>query len=192
MKFILIKISLLFCALLSSLSYASNSYVDVRNPNFHGEVMEVSAPNIIKVKTETADGDKHFWIELIHVDFGAKAGIECNLNWFEKLFEPSSVESNEKSCDLLDDMLDGNKVSVEITEWSQPILKGYVFLKQDGQHININHYLISNGIFPVDYKQSKDAGLVRLEKKARCNRLGIWEAKKGDPVEDLKCQGFAK
>lgn len=214
MKFKLTNL-LLLCTLLSPLSFASPSYVDIRNPNIHGKVVEVSAPNAIKVKTATADGDKHFWVKLIHVDFGSKAGAECNNNWFDRLFNPSDSEKNEESCEMLEDMLDGKSVSVEVTQWPQrtskeyasleqdngflggsqlpqTILKGYVFLKQDGKHININHYLIENGIFPVDFKQSRDATLVRLQKQARCNRLGIWEEKKGDPVEDLKCQGLAK
>jgi endonuclease YncB( thermonuclease family) len=183
--------ALIFLPLLAANALAKEPYVDLRDVNLKGKVVEISAPNILKVETLQDGERRHFWVEMIYVDFGKVANKSCQKKTIpHKLRDritPDSIKHTpelEKACDRIDDWLDGEPVQVEVTEWDQPILKGYVFHKS----VNVNHELIAKGWYPVDYKQTRDANLALLEKRARCQRVGIWKSKMGIPEEDLKCQ----
>jgi len=180
-------------SLLAFTSYAKDAYVDLRDVNIVGQVKEVSAPNILKVETYRDGKRQHFWIELVHVDFGDVRDNQCTTG--HKFFSPKNPHypfrnslqlspDTAEACQLMKDWLAGEMVSIEITEWSEPVLKGFVFLGST----NINYTLIEKGWYRVDYMQTRDATLALLEKKARCARVGIWKSKSGIPEEDLKCQ----
>lgn len=186
-------LSILPLAFLAGTAIAGDSYVDLRNVNLSGEVVEISAPNILKIETIKNSKRVHFFIDIIHVDFGQERGEQCNNNTSRHNPIDRSSRQDKKTlhadpavanaCKRMGDWLEGEKVSVEVTEWTQPILKGFVFHGET----NVGHDLIKRGVYPVDYMQSRDASLVLLEKSARCSRAGIWQSKKGNPVEDLKC-----
>lgn len=181
-------------ALLAFGANAKEAYVDLRDVNIVGKVKEIAAPNILKVETYRNGKRQHFWVELIQVDFGDDRDRGCNTG--SKSHNPKNQQHmfrNNKplvepevinACERLDDWLDGEIVSVEITEWSEPVLKGFVFIGTT----NVNYDLIEKGWYPVDYMQTRDASLALLEKKARCQRVGIWQSKMGIPEEDMKCQ----
>lgn len=187
-----ILIALITLPFLSNISSANEHYTDLRNVNLVGKVVEVSSPNTLKVETIQFGKRRHFWVELIHVDFGADKNIQCTqkpeFHYPKRMnrqvrTKPALSFSAKSACDRMKIWLNGKIVQVEITEWSQPSLKGFVFHKGT----NVNYELISQGEYPVDYRQTRHASLVLLEKKARCQRVGIWQSKKGNVVEDLKC-----
>ncbi|MFA0809431.1 thermonuclease family protein [Microbulbifer epialgicus] len=177
--------------LLATNSLAKEHYVDLRDVNFKGKVVEVSSPNIFKIETTQYGSQRHFWIELINVDFGVVAGKKCQHRTLAgkigDYVTPSFIKTDSKlqqSCKYMDDLLHEKLIQAEITDWSQPILKGYLFYDA----VNVNNELIANGLYRVDYKQTRDANLAILERHARCQRLGIWKSKLGIPEEDMKCQ----
>lgn len=171
---------------------ANNTFVDQRDVNIIGIVKEISAPNILKIETLRDGQRQYFWVELAQVDFGEDRDTKCrkepNQSHHKRLERDVNRlvfnKNDDNACLRMHDWLDEKTVSIEVTEWSQPILKGFVFLGSK----NINYDLITKGWYPVDYRQTRDASLALLEKEARCERVGIWQSKKGNPVEDLKCQ----
>jgi hypothetical protein len=183
MKIYFLFATLIFLAFDAS---AKDAYVDLRNVNIVGKVNEITSPNILKVETDRNGKRQHFWIELVQVDFGNDRNRECSTgNKTRQMFRNlTSTAEGVDACDYMDDWLDGEIVSVEITEWSEPVLKGFVFIGTT----NVNYDLIEKGRYPVDYMQTRDASLALLEKKARCQRVGIWKSKMGVPEEDMKCQ----
>lgn len=177
--------------LLATSTLAKDPYVDLRDVNLRGKVVEISAPNILKVETMKHGERRYFLIEMIYVDFGKVADKSCQKKTIpHKLRDRITLDSMkhtpelEKACGRMEDWLDGEPVQAEVTEWSQPILKGYLFHGS----VNVNNDLIAKGWYPVDYEQTRDASLALLEKHARCQRIGIWKSKMGIPEEDLKCQ----
>ncbi|WP_045861720.1 thermonuclease family protein [Teredinibacter purpureus] len=171
---------------------AQDSYVDLRSPNISGKVIDVPAPNVLQVRTKKDGEYKTFFVEIIHVDFGDQKNLSCrshkkNSSVLHKQGFRTTEYINpdiKKACAQMDGWLDGKDVHIEITEWSQPITKGFIFVGST----NINYELIARGWYRADYTQSRDASLVLLEKQARCQRVGIWGSKMGIPEEDMKCQ----
>jgi hypothetical protein len=174
-----IVFSLCFASMLAIGAHAKEPYVDLRNVNIQGEVVEVSSPNVLKLEAIQHGKRRHFWVDIIHVDFGELRNKSCAKG--EDIFRSTPLEI---ACEDMTKRIKGKTVQIEVTEWSQPILKGYVFHNQT----NLNHELITEGKYPVDYTQTRDANLVVMEKKARCQRVGIWSSKLGIAEEDLKCQ----
>lgn len=185
---------LLFFCFVSLGLQAQESYVDLRATNISGKVIDVPAPNVLHVKTKKDGEYKTFYVELIHVDFGPERNISCKEQMTKKSASGSQKHGFrtteyvnpdfKQSCDRMNGWLDGKDVHIEITEWSQPVTKGFVFVGS----MNINYELIARGWYRADYTQSRDASLVLLEKHARCQRVSIWESKMGIPEEDMKCQ----
>lgn len=187
----------LACFTLTLLAFGANAtepYVDLRDVNIVGKVTEITAPNLLKIATRQRGKPQHFWVDLIQVDFGHHRDRSCNdgtlLFGLKKLryaFDKQHAvagSSLAEACWSMAALLDGEQVQVEVTQWDQPVVKGFVFMDTT----NVNYDLIEKGWYPVDYKQTRDASLALLERHARCQRVGIWRAKMGIPEEDMKCQ----
>jgi len=174
-KFIRALCLILIATGITTGTFAQDSYVDLRNRNLSGKVIRVFAPNVIEIVRNQHGRKQKYFVDLINVDFGKWRNKPCKL---------SKKPEHKKACEKVGELLDGEHISVEITQFTQDLLKGYVFLNNK----NINHALIAKGLFPVDYNQSREARLVILEKTARCDRIGIWETKMGNAEEDMQCQ----
>jgi len=184
-------LALLILALVVINANAKDTYVDLRDVNIVGTVKEIVSPNIIKVETLKNGQRRHVFVELVNVNFGNDNNHGCkrdhkhkkHVNSFDR-YRTSDKRVGNDACKRMRDWLNGQIVQVEVTEWTQPVLQGFVFLGSD----NINNALIAKGWYPVDYMQTRDASLALLEKKARCQRVGIWQGKMGIREEDMKCQ----
>jgi hypothetical protein len=171
--------------------------VDLRNPNLRGEVVKIMTPTTVKVEFEKDGHDYHFFVEMINVDFGADGAVECSKSLNRHLrqrmvhYATNHIGVHERhslnlntACERMSHELLHKDISVEVSSWTQPILRGYIF--KDERNYNLS--LIERGLYRVDYTQSRSAHLSLIEGKARCQRVGLWKAKLGDIIEDMKCQ----
>lgn len=178
----------------SSLVIAENApYVDLRKTTFRAVVTEVISPTSVKLVTERRGYKEELILTLADIKPGNNAIGLCkkasNPHHHHKSIGPKSAKAPEKTpelkhaCKVLRETIDGKNVGVQITQWEHPT-HGYLSL---GETV-INYELISTGEYRVDYDQSRSAHLVKLEKKARCDRVGSWEEMLGNKIEEMKCQ----
>lgn len=169
--------------------------VDIRNTNMNGEVTSVISPSIFEIEVEKNGKDYHVFLELINIDFGPDARIDCGKNTEVRYNDPYYAHLNKarpfkfstpnhSACIRSKRDLLGRDVKFEITSWTQPVLKGLLWV--DG--VNYNRNLVEKGVYRVDYTQTRSASWSLLEGRARCSRAGIWKSKMGDPIEDMKCR----
>ncbi len=173
-----IRISRSLWAPVVALSFSSPGWsmpgpVDLRNVNLAGTVTAISAPNILQVQTTQQGKRRRLWIELADVDFGPERGQTCDhSNRSPRDDRDKTLSARVKNaCWRLRHWLKDKVVSLEIVDWTQPVLKGYVI----HNHTIVNHAMISRGWYRVDHAQSRAAPLVQLERTARCQRVGRWK-----------------
>lgn len=167
-----------------------DNMVDVRNRFFEGTVIGVKSPNVIQVRTKKHDEYVHFFLDLADVNFAADTDFDCSADrsTLQKYVRPGATAEalmgRRNACERTLDELEDAHVQVEVTNWTQPHLKGYLF--KDGE--NYNHSLIDRGLYRVNFEATRQASLLLMEGRARCKRIGIWSGLKGNQIEDKKCQ----
>lgn len=150
-------------------TWAAPDYVDLRDVNLVGTVTEIGAPNVLKVQTRQQGERRHVWVELVNVDFGDVRYQTCPSRL--SLGQTTPRQARVKAaCKRMRRWLQNETVGIEVVEWTQPVLKGYVML----DHAIVNNELIARGCHPVDYRQTRSAPAALLEKKARDRQVGIW------------------
>ncbi len=183
-----------FTLITSSLVIAENApYVDLRKNTFRAVVAEVISPTSVKLVTERRGYKEELILTLADIKPGNNAVGFCkkasNPHHHHKMIGPKATKAPEQTpelkhtCKVLRNTLDSKDVGVQIIQWEHPA-HGYLFF---GETV-INYDLISKGEYRVDYAQSRSAHLVKLEKKARCDRVGSWEEMLGNKIEEMKCQ----
>ncbi len=165
-------------------------YVDVRDVVIHGKVVNVDAPNLLKIASSQNNVNEYFWVEPVNVDYGEVRDLSCDGLWHQFNKKQPLMDELKRACAAIKSYTKHEPVSIEVVQWQsrqwrgRPVVRGNVFIGTT----HLNHELIGKGVFPVDYKETRDTTLVLLEKNARCQRLGIWSDKIGDIIDDMKCQ----
>lgn len=173
--------------------------VDIRDPNFKGEVIEIITPSTVKVEVDRNNRAEHILLEFVNVDFAGDADVECDGHYRRRwshtrngiagkhpYYKVTTKLGNKvyRACERLREDLLGEEVKIEVSSWTQPTLKGYLFIDET----NYNHSLIQRGIYRVDYTQTRSATMALMEGRARCKRVGLWSSLKGNTIENMKCQ----
>ncbi len=181
-------------SLLSAASSAENAtFVDLRERIYHGKVTKILTPTTVAIQIKRDGRKETLELRLADIVPGNGADGQCHgvtkpTSYIKHNGPLPNRKDNPNSklrhaCKVLSKTIKGETVGIEISQWDYPTT-GYLSLK--GSIVNFD--LISNGEYRVDYSQSRSAHLVRLEKKARCSRVGTWTEMYGDVIEDMKCQ----
>lgn len=171
--------------------YPMEEWVDLRNTSINGKVVQIIAPDILRLRVREPKGKGYRWydVKIAYLDYGSLAGQSCNNpNWFKigwrKMTKYHFVKNQKlsKACDDAKAVFKHRVVKVEVLDWDFP-LYSYVYKGNK----NMNFQFILDGKYGVDYRVTRDMALALMEKEARCSRKGIWEYTADIPEEKLKC-----
>lgn len=200
------RITLIIVALLSLTKVHAESsatgrgympqFVNLQSDRIAGTVTEIVSPSIIELVTKQGGKKVKFWLTLEHIDFAAFKDRRCPSEdalanavrehvWLD--YQSFKAELWHR-CDQLKDMLVGEDLYVEVTDWHSkgsltPVIMGMAAL---GDKI-VNYELVKNGYFRYDHKKH-DSALSLLEREAFCKRRGLWSQHPNQQVSAMKCK----
>lgn len=150
------RLILVFFALVSSSSSANIFF-----QTLEVKEVEVITPSKLELTISHRELSQDGVIALsIHsVDFGEAKELNC-------------VNGVFHDCKRLKSFLSSRPLKVSLTgyNYQAAIYEGDVFAGGE----NLSHYMIKNGWYKFDYKQSRSKHLVIMQKEAMCRGLGIW------------------
>ena len=123
--------------------------------------VEVITPSSLRVtiteRNEITNGALTVLID--NVDFGLAKNARCST-------------SKLKDCSRLNELLSKSSVKINLHsyDYQDEVFQGDVFVNGE----NLSYYMIKNGWYQFDYKQSRSKHLILMQKEAMCKGLGIW------------------
>ncbi|MDI4652639.1 MULTISPECIES: thermonuclease family protein [Pseudoalteromonas] len=147
--------------LLVLLFLSASSNANLFFNTFDANDVEVLTPSSLRVtiteRNEIRNGV--LTVRIDDVDFGLSKNADC-------------INSSTKDCSRLNTLLSNSSVKINLHSYNykDEVYHGDIFV--DGQ--NLSYYMIKNGWYKFDYKQSRSKHLVLMQKEAMCKGLGIW------------------
>lgn len=178
--------------------------VDLRDHHLKAEVKSILAPNLLEMQT-TVDGyDVVFWVEPAFVAWGDVRWLECKDHeegWLSGLWSPSKPPTQQdrhlqrlaKGCEAVE-YLKGKDVELEVVNWtgspypSNTVYRANIFYKNE----SVGYRLVSQGVYPVDATQTRDTGIVNVQKDPDCLQYATAKGLEKFERSNLTCMRFAR